>query len=233
MDFLREICQNMGVIPTFLILSYLIFIFLLRNQFPSGEHLVNALSSAYGNFGYEIVAIGSMLEALILINFFTPGVLAVALGAVFAKSGVDLSLAIISGVGGAVVGYTLDFALGRFGFARLLEKTDFKKFIESAKSKAETFDWKAQILGFIHPNIGGPLAFAAGILRWDFKKFIGLAALSTLIWYILWGLLIFALGDVFLTIFTKYVFLLFMLVGAVWILAILYGTAGRKLKVKR
>lgn len=193
-----------------------------------GEQIVSFLSSAYGNFGYEIVAIASMFEALILVNFFTPGVLAIALGAVFAESRVDLSLAILSGAGGAIVGYTLDFALGRFGFASFLEKMGYKKFIEVAKSKVESFDWKTQSLGFIHPNIAGPLAFAAGILRWDFKKFIGLAALSTLVWYILWGFLIFALGDVFLTIFSKYVFLLVMLVGAIWILAILYGTNKRK-----
>ena len=215
----------MGMIPTLLILAYLIFIFLLRNQFPSGEQLVNALSSTYGNFGYEIVAIGSALEALILINFFTPGVLAVALGAIFAKSGeLDLSLVIIFGAAGAVIGYTLDFALGRFGFANLLEKIGYKKIIDQAKSKVDSFDWKTQSLGFIHPNIAGLLAFAAGILKWDFKKFIGLAVLATLVWYIFWGLLIFALGGVFLTIFTRYVFILFMLVGSIWILAVFFGT---------
>ena len=188
-----------------------------------GDQIINFLSGAYGNFGYEIVAVASMLEALILVNFFTPGVLAIALGAVFAESRVDLSLAIISGAAGAILGYTIDFALGRFGFASLLEKMGYKRFIEVVKSKVENFDWKTQSLGFIHPNIAGPMSFAAGILRWDFKKFIALASLSTLIWYILWGLLIFALGDVFLTIFSKYVFLLFVLVGAIWILVLFFG----------
>ncbi len=212
------------MIPAILVTLYLAFVLLLRSIFPSGKELVEALETIYGRFGYEIITIGSFLEALILINFFVPGVLAVSFGVIFAKVGeLDLTLVILAATSGAISAYILDFILGRFGFGQLLERIGYKKKIDDVKLKIEKFDLKTFSLGFIHPNIGALVSLAAGTLKIDFKKFLILALLATLVWYILWGLLIFALGSVFLTIFTKYVFLLFMLVGAIWILGILYG----------
>lgn len=217
------------MIPAILIIIYVVLILLLRSIFPSGKELVDFLETLYGRFGYEIITIGSFLESLILINFFVPGVLAVGFGVIFAKVGeLDLTFVILAASSGAILGYILDFLLGRFGFGQLFERMGYKKTIDKTSGKIEKFDWKTFNLGFIHPNIGALVSLTAGTLKMNFKRFFILALLSTLVWYILWGLLIFALGKVFLTIFTKYVFLLFMLVGAIWILGILFGKSKLK-----
>ncbi|MEK7617041.1 MAG: VTT domain-containing protein [Patescibacteria group bacterium] len=217
------------MIPVILIILYVGFVLLLRSIFPSGKELVDFLETLYGRFGYEIISIGSFFEALAFINFFVPGVLAVGFGVIFAKVGdLDLTFVILAATSGAILGYMLDFVLGRFGFGQLLEKMGYKKMVDVAKLKIEKFDWKTFSLGFIHPNIGAMVALAAGALKIDFRKFFVLASLSTLVWYILWGLLIFALGKIFLTIFSRYVFILFMLVGAIWILGIVYGRNKRR-----
>lgn len=216
------------MVPIILIIIYVLFVLFLRSLFPSGKELVDYLQTLYGRFGYEIITIGSFLEALVLINFFVPGVLAVGFGVVFARIGdLDLSIVILAATSGAVLGYVLDFLLGRFGFGQLFERLEYKETIDKVKFKVEKFDWKTFGLGFIHPNIGALVSLTVGALKMDFKKFLILASLSTLVWYILWGLLIFALGKVFLTIFSRYVFLLFMLVGAIWILGIVYGSRRR------
>lgn len=206
-----------------LIIFYLITLLILRSIFPTGQALVDYLSAIYGRFGYEIVAIGAALESLILINFFTPGILAVAMGAIFAKTGeLDLTLAILSAAGGTLFGYTIDYLLGKFGFANLFSQKGYQQ-LEEAKEKLAKLDLKTISLGFIHPNIGAFVSLAAGALKMNFKSFFILAALSTLIWYSLWGLLIFALGNVFLNIFGKYGVMLFVMVGSIWILIILFG----------
>lgn len=211
--------------PIVLIIFYVIFILIIRSFFPTGKALVDSLASIYGRFGYEIVIIGSLLEALIVLNFFIPGgVVAVGLGAVFAKAGeLDLTLAIILAVLGALMGYSLDFILGRFGLEELLARMGYKEAISKVKSQIERSSLKTFSLGFIHPNIGSLLAFAAGTLNMNFKTFLLLALLSTMVWYSLWGLLIFALGQVLLTILIKYVFMLFLLVSSIWILIMLFG----------
>lgn len=211
------------MLAAILIIFYLITLLILRSVFPTGQALVDYLALIYGRFGYEIVAIGAALEALVLINFFTPGILAVAMGAIFAKTGeLDLTLAILSAAAGTLSGYMVDYLLGKFGFANLLTKKGYHQ-LEQAKNRIEKLDLKTISLGFIHPNIGAFVSLAAGALKMNFKSFFILAALSTLIWYSLWGLLIFALGDVFLNIFGKYGVMLLVLVSSIWILIIIFG----------
>lgn len=212
------------VIPVILITFYITFTIILRTLFPTGQALVHQLSSIYGRFGYEIIIAGSLLEALVLVNFFTPGVAAVGLGVIFAKTGeLDLILVIIFAVLGSLVGYMLDFLLGRFGFGELITRLGYKEAVEVAKIKLLKFNLRTFSLGYMHPNLGALVSLTAGILRMDFRKFFLLAFLSTLVWYILWGLLIFALGQIFLTILTRYIFIIFILVGAIWLLMTLYG----------
>lgn len=207
-----------------LITVYLIFLIILKLNFPTGKELVDHFAGVYGKYGYEIILIGSFFESLVIINFFVPGVLAVGLGVIFARNGeLDLVLAILAAVTGALIGFSLDFALGGFGFAEVAKKMGYADVIKKAEAQIEKYGLKSFSLGYIHPDIGGFISLAAGILKVPFKNFIVIAALSTLVWFTIWGLLIFALGGVFLTILTRYAFVLFILVLAIWFLAFAYG----------
>lgn len=219
-----KISKSSVTTPLILIIIYIALTILLKSLFPTGQALVDQLTSIYGRFGYEIIILGSLMEALVLVNMFTPGVVAVGLGVIFAKSGqLDLTLAIILAVLGSLVGFMVDFLLGRFGFAKILERVGYGKIVDEAKSKLEGFNFRTFSLAFMHPNLGALVSLAAGILRMDFKKFFLLSLLSTLVWYILWGVLIFVLGEAFLVVLTKYTYILFILVGAIWLLMTVYG----------
>lgn len=212
------------MIPVLVISLYLVLLIIIRQSLPSSEDFVSQLSSLYGRYGYEIVFLGSILEALVLVNFFAPGAVAMGLGAVFARAGqLDLTLAILTAVAGAIIGYTLDFILGLFGFSAFLEKTDFGKTLGKIRNRLEKSKMRSLSLGFIHPNIGSFLSLAAGTLRMHFIQFSLLALLSTLAWYSLWGIMVFVLGEVFLTVLTKYAFVLILLALSVWILSVVYG----------
>lgn len=215
--------------PAILVLGYVAVSIILRSVFPSGKSLIDHLSSIYGKFGYEIVIVGSFLEALILINLFTPGVAAIGLGVIFAKAGrLDLTLVIISAVLGAVTGFSVDFWLGRLGLGEILDRLGYRNQVARWEAGIEKSGLKTFILGFIHPDIGAFLSVTAGILEMDFKQFFSLALLSTLVWYIIWSLAIFALGRIFLAILSRYVFILLLLAGAIWILSTLYGSLKKE-----
>lgn len=212
------------ILPIVVISFYIAFLIIIRQSLPSSKDFVSQLSSLYGRYGYEIVFLGSMLEALVVINFFAPGAVAMGLGAVFARSGqLDLTLAILAAVLGAIIGYTLDFILGLWGFSAFLEKSDFGKALGKVRNRLEKSKMRSLSLGFIHPNIGSFGALAAGTLKMHFIKFLPVAAFSTIFWYSLWGILVFVLGEVFLIILTKYAFLLILLALSVWILKILFN----------
>lgn len=217
------------ITPLILILGYVAVSVILRSIFPTGRALIDHLASIYSKFGYEIVIVGSFLEALVLINLFTPGVATIGLGVIFAKAGrLDLTLVIIAAVLGAVVGFSVDYWLGRLGLGTILDRLGYRKEVARWETGIEKSGLKTFILGFIHPDIGAFLSVAAGTLEMDFKNFFSLALLSTLIWYIVWGLAIFALGRIFLAILSKYIFILFLLVGAVWILSSAYSSIRKE-----
>lgn len=212
------------ILPVLVISLYIAFLIIIRQSLPSSKDFVSQLSSLYGRYGYEIVFLGSMLEALVVINFFAPGAVAMGLGAVFARAGqLDLTMAILAAVLGAMIGYALDFILGLWGFSAFLEKSDFGRTLGKVRNRLEKSKMRSLSLGFIHPNIGSLLSLAAGTLRMHFIQFSILALLSTLAWYSLWGILVFVLGEVFLTVLTKYAFVLILLALSVWILSVVYG----------
>ncbi|MBI2020774.1 VTT domain-containing protein [Candidatus Daviesbacteria bacterium] len=217
------------ILSVILISFYISFLIFVRRSFPTSEELLSAVSSFYGSFGYEIIFLASMLEALILINLFVPGAVAVGLGAVFARSGeLDLTVGIILAVTGALLGYLIDFALGFFGFSEIVKSLGWERGLEKVRVQLQSSSVRSFSLGFIHPNIGALVAVAAGTLRMNFVKFLSLSALSTLIWYSLWAILGFALGGIFLTILTRYAFIIMLLVLSIWILTILYGRWGKR-----
>ena len=217
------------IVPAVLIAFYISFLILLRGTIPSSGELIDHLGSLYERFGYEVIFIGAMLEALVLVNLFVPGSVAVAFGAIFARSGqVDLTYAVLAAAMGAIFGFIIDFIVGYFGFGTLVQRSGYGNFIEKAKNQIKKYGVKTFILGFIHPNIGSFVALSAGILKLPFLTFLVLTFLSTLAWVSLWGLLVFALGEVFLIILTKYIWVLVLLVLSVWILSILYGKSKRE-----
>lgn len=217
------------IFPTLCIIIYVVFLILIKRSYPTSEEFLNNISSFYGRFGYEIIFLGSMLEALILINLFVPGVVALGLGAVFARAGeLDLTVGIILAVSGALLGYVLDFALGFFGFFEIVKELGWNKALEKVRVELQKSTVRSFSLGFIHPNIGAIVSVASGTLRMNFVKFLSLSFLSTLAWYSLWGILGFALGEVFLTLFTKYAFIIMFFILSVWVLTILYGRWSRR-----
>lgn len=212
------------IVPVVLVAIYITFLIILRGTIPSSQELIEHLASLYERFGYEVIFIGAALEALVVINFFVPGSAAVAFGAIFARSGqVDLTWAVLSAAFGAMFGFMIDFIIGYFGFGTLLKKSGYGSFIEKAKNQIVKNSLKTFILGFIHPNIGSFISLAGGTLKMNFVTFFILSGLSTLAWVSFWGILVFALGEVFLIILTKYIWVVVLLVLSVWILSTVYS----------
>ena len=207
------------LVPVLLIALYVAFLVALRGVLPEPEELISTLSSLYARFGYEIIFIGAMLEALVLVNFFLPGITALALGAVFARAGqLDLTFAVLVASMGAILGYLVDFILGYYGFGRIIKRMGYLNPNGRIYQQLERNRIRSSILGFIHPNLGSFLALTAGTLKLNFFKFFFLASISTLAWVTIWGILVFALGEIFLTILTKYFILILLLVISIWIL---------------
>lgn len=216
---LKTILTSDLLLPVFLLLSYILFLFIAKGVFPTSAELVQTFARLYGKYGYEIIFISAFFEALVLVNLFVPGGIALALGVVFARAGeINLEAIILIASAGAICGYIIDYFLGLYGFSQVLKRIGYKKLVIQSGLQLNKFGKRGLILGFIHANIGSFFSLAAGTINFRLRTFIIIAIISTIFWSCLWGLAIYAMGDVFLTIIRRYGFLLmFFIIGGVFL----------------
>lgn len=211
--FLKDTIKSDLLLPLFLIITYIGLLVLLKGTFPTSEELLNAFGSIYLKYGYEIILIAAFFETLILANLFLPGGIALALGALFARTGqTDLLWVVLIGSMGAIAGYTVDYFLGSLGFAQIIKKTAYSKVLETASQRVKRMGTNGLILGFIHANLGSFIAVSAGAINYPFRSFITVMVVSTFFFSTLWAIGVYALGDIFLTILRRYGFLLVIFV---------------------
>lgn len=207
------------ILPLGLLLTYIIFLVVIRGYLPTTDEILTTFANLYARFGYEIILIASFLEALILVNLFVPGQIAMALGVIFAREGhTELTLVLISATIGAIGGYALDYLLGYFGFADVLRKLGYGHFLDQAKRQLNRYGRKGLMVGFIHSNIGAFLSLVAGTINFPWRIFAILAVISTLFWVATWGVVVYLLGDIILVVIRRYSWLLLALMVAAVIL---------------
>lgn len=199
--------------PILLILSYIVFIIIARGALPTSEELIATFSSLYANYGYEIIFVAAALESLIVVNFFAPGMVTMGMGAAFARSGnIELVFVILAASLGAIVGYTLDFLIGYFGFSDIVKKMGYGEVLDKARDKFTNHRTRGLVFGFSYPNVGALISLIAGASKMNFFKFISTAILSTFIWVTLWGYGIYLVGDLFIKVLSRYSFVIVILV---------------------
>ncbi len=226
--FFKEAFSSALIAPIIFIFIYGGIFFLIRGSAPTPHELTEHFASLYSRYGYEIIFFGSMLEGLVLINFVVPGATAVILGAIFARTGqVDLNLVILAASCGAIVGYTMDYFLGRFGFGKIIDRFGFSSALNRAKVQIDRSAIKTFSLGFIHPNLGSLTALAAGTLKMAFKKFFPKMAVITFAWFTIWGISIFILGEIFLELISRYFFVVIFLTLIFWMGSLLVDSKKR------
>lgn len=216
-NFKEKIPETLGII--LLLGFYLTFFLFVRGRIPDAETLLSTIKDLYGAYGYYLVFLGALLEATFLISLYLPGATVVLLGAVLSRTGViefpiALSLAII----GFIIGYTINYVLGKYGWYRVLNRLGLKKGIEIAKTRLENNESKTILFGYFHPSSASFISTASGIIRIPFKKFFLLSLLSQLFWSLLWGSLAYLFGITLVELFLKYFG--FVVVGGVivWLL---------------
>ncbi|EKD90822.1 MAG: hypothetical protein ACD_30C00087G0011 [uncultured bacterium] len=219
LKYIQTIFKSDLFFPLVLVIAYIGFLFIVRGIIPSGAEIINSFASLYHKYGYEIIFVAAFLESLVLVNLFVPGQVAMALGAVFARTGqTELPLVILVAGLGAFSGYCLDYILGYFGFSDVIKKMGYSDFLTLAKSNLRKFGKRGLILGFIHSNLGSFLSLTAGTINFNWKIFLTIAILATFVWTSFWGILVYSLGEVFLDIFKRFSFLLIGLAAGLMLL---------------
>src|SRR5437763_3721837 len=90
---------------------------------------IKLLGEFYHHYGYVTVFLGTLGENTAVLGFFLPGNSLALLGAVYARLGtLNLGWVIVFASLGTILGYHIDYCLGRFVLARVATRWSASRF---------------------------------------------------------------------------------------------------------
>jgi membrane-associated protein len=125
----------------------------------------------FDRYGYWVVFLGTLCENTLLVGLVVPGVIVILLAGLSAHEGaMDPAYAAALGIAGAVIGDSLSYLMGRFGWTRLAEGTPLRAFTEKVRDpllkRGPMFVLLYHFAGYT--RVVGPTA--AGLLRMPYLK---------------------------------------------------------------
>jgi membrane protein DedA with SNARE-associated domain len=151
----------------------------------------DALQDLFEEYGYWVVFFGTLSENTLLVGLIVPGALVVILAGIAAHDGtISVPLAIVLGICGTIIGDTLSYFMGRYGWSRfgrskmLSELSD--KVREPLMRRGVWFVLFYHFAGYT--RVIGPTA--AGLLRMPYRRW----AMADYSGAVLWILGYFAIG---------------------------------------
>jgi membrane protein DedA with SNARE-associated domain len=144
----------------------------LQSIFHSYQDLIrwaaDSVHSLFKDYGYLAVFVGTLSENTLFVGLIVPGSIVIILAGISAHDG-DFSapIALVVGVAGTIIGDTISYCLGRFGWSRfsfLRKATDTVR--EPILSRGAAFVLTYHFAGYT--RVVGPAA--AGLLRMPYRQ---------------------------------------------------------------
>jgi membrane-associated protein len=140
----------------------------------------DGVHTLFRDYGYLAVFIGTLSENTLLVGLIVPGSLVIILAGISAHDGTfSAPLALLVGVGGTIIGDTISYCIGRFGWARfgfLRKMTEQVR--EPILNRGTAFVLTYHFAGYT--RVVGPAA--AGLLRMPFRKWVVADYTGALLW---------------------------------------------------
>jgi len=131
----------------------------------------DTVQSLFEDYGYWVVFFGTLFENTLLLGLIVPGALVVLLAGLAAHDGtLSWPEAIALGIAGTVIGDTISYFLGRYGWSRFGQTQLLRELYEKAREpllrRGAAFVLLYHFAGYT--RVIGPTA--AGLLRMPFRK---------------------------------------------------------------
>ncbi len=212
----KNILQNIGLPLVFLGVFASLFLLWRILNLPKDDELIEIIRNWFNQYGLWIVLVSAIIEGVLLVGWYYPGSLVIFLGVIFAGKDIPQVIITISFVTiGLLVAYILNYAIGRYGWYKLLLKFGIKAPVENAKRRLTKYGLKGIYGSYWQPNLAALTSTAAGILHFPFKKFLKYSLIATIIWNVFWGSLVYFLGESALNLVAN-IYIVFIGIG-VWI----------------
>jgi membrane protein DedA with SNARE-associated domain len=205
------------IVPLLIFLALVLILWVLWSVLglPDKNELLLIFKDYFKQYGLIIVFLAAIVEGLLLIGWYLPGGTVMFLGVILV--GKNIPLVLLNGLIitlGLLLAYTLNYLIGYYGWYKLLKKFGQTDHLEKYKNKLQKNLGTGLFMSYWHPNVAVWASTAAGILKINFKQFFWCSLLALFIWNMLWGALVYVLGERALTIASfKFIFTVLL----VWI----------------
>jgi membrane protein DedA with SNARE-associated domain len=199
-------------------------LFLARALFPlpSDAELRDIARTLFSHYGALLVFVSGLIEGLLLIGWYFPGTTVILFCLVFAANDASAVAQLAAAAAtGLSLSYAANYALGRFGWYRLLLAAGLKEPLERARLKLEAHGLSFLFLSYWQFTLASLSSTAAGILRFNVAAFTLISTAATFFWVGFWSALIYFVGERAVT-----------LVGLPFILALLFGWVALLIAVR-
>ncbi len=155
---------------------------------PSAVQMVDYVNNFFLKYGLIVVFFAALVESIILLGAYFPGTIIIflSLSITAGHFGRMLETVLMASLG-MLIGYTIDYILGRYGVSRILTKLHLDKDINKLQNQIQKSGIKSVFLFYLLPGFGAITSVALGVIKYDFKKLIPFVICSVLIWNTLWG----------------------------------------------
>lgn len=189
------------------------------------------LASLYNQYGYLVVFLSALAENTAILGLIMPGGTLILLGAFYAREGVlSLPLVILWGTLGTIIGYHIDFLLGRFVLAWIIKRSSATRVGKRLRLAARArlaqrlvakYGGKAILISHIAGHIRSFVAMSAGMMRMRYTTFLLYEVIAATIWtsiYALIGFVIAINADELAGLIQRMGLLLFLIIVAAYLL---------------
>jgi membrane-associated protein len=179
----------------FLVLYSSLFIVWKIFNLPPAEELARVVKNWFDVYGLPVVFLSSILEGVLVFGSYFPGVFVIFIGVILAESVGEAIVVVITVSIGLLIAHIFNYALGRYGWYKLLVKFGMKSAVEKAQERLSKRGPIAIFLSYWLPSIGALTDTAAGIIHLPFRVFVTYSIISVLFWDTIVGVVVYILGD--------------------------------------
>ena len=145
--------------------------------------VAGSVHSLFESYGYWVIFLGTLTENTLFLGVIVPGLIVVVLGGLAAYEGsISLPLAVALGIAGTVIGDTVSYFMGRFGWSRVSQSTSIREFADRVREpllrRGALFVLLYHFAGYT--RVVGPAS--AGLLQMPYRRWAPFDYAGAVLW---------------------------------------------------
>jgi len=201
-ELMKKILKHLAL-PLIFLGTLAVFFVLTSIFFPTPDALLEVLRHYFELWGYPVLFISGVIEAIPIINLYFPGSSIILLGAAFSRQGtLNIFLVILVGCLAFILTYTLNYLVGYHGWHKVFRRFGLGDALDKTAKRIDKHGIFWIWISYVHPNLGALTSTAFGVLKLPLKSFYLHSFFAVLFWNTFWSFLMYFASDHLIGILT-------------------------------